>query len=791
MSRYPICVRAFVALALAMPLLVAAASGEFAFVTGDVTMTKANGQRVTPTRGTPVDPGDVIATGANGMVQLTMVDNARLSLRPNTNFTIERYAERRDSDEGAVVSLLRGTLRAFTGLVATSTRDRFVMKTRVATVGIRGSGNILYACDGKDCDPSIAGEGRGGDPITVNHTIEGSHAVTNVPPDAAAGMPAQQGGAATLITGAGQTVLIQGAQPPRYIPTPAFIANAAITMAGVARRAEGTAAATGPTREFAPSDIVSVIPSLQPAATPVIGNNGLGFITQTSEITSVLVDPLHLRDVVVTVGAPFASQALPSDINLANGDFRGFSAYPGTLSDVQVFITGGTARDAHTVSLGGGDVITLGRWENATLGFFGTGSGVPIPGSVHWIVAPSGYPPYLSDVLTGVATYALAAATSPTNQSNTTGTLGSASLNVNFTNRTMSALLTVSLPPAGANAGGQWQLLATDVPLALYAFFASSSDHLTVTNGTGQNSRSNSALTGSIEGSLVGRSLDGAVLGYGITDQTSTNTANWNNVSGVVAFTGPSQNAAEPYREGRVSDAADQLHEFIRTYATTDRPDEVVVDAQERVTSFTAPFAGMGSHAAYSIGTAQVVQSGFDPETGLVWGRWSGGTATVSANGQAQTLPLANASLHYIFAGPQSGPVSLPLTGSGVYDVIGSTSPTDNTGHVGTLNSASLDVNFTTRRLDAAVNIGINGQSWTGVANNVPIYRDQYFSAYAGSSAGIPNPAPLVISCNPSCGQNATGSFDGFFAGRTGQRAGMLYNLGGNQGAVAFGRRGG
>jgi hypothetical protein len=38
---------------------------------------------------------------------------------------------------------------------------------------------------------------------------------------------------------------------------------------------------------------------------------------------------------------------------------------------------------------------------------------------------------------------------------------------------------------------------------------------------------------------------------------------------------------------------------------------------------------------------------------------------------------------------------------------------------------------------------------------------------------------------------NATGSFDGFFTGRSGQRAGMMYNLGGNQGAVAFGRRGG
>ena len=111
---------------------------------------------------------------------------------------------------------------------------------------------------------------------------------------------------------------------------------------------------------------------------------------------------------------------------------------------------------------------------------------------------------------------------------------------------------------------------------------------------------------------------------------------------------------------------------------------------------------------------------------------------------------------------------------------------------MGTLNSAGLNVNFTQRRLDANVNFAINGQSWTGSATNVPIYRDQYFSAFAGTpTPGLPNPGALTIGCTPNCGANASGSLDGFFTGRSGQRAGMMYNFGGNQGAVAFGRRGG
>ncbi|HEY2630458.1 MAG TPA: hypothetical protein VGI57_15105, partial [Usitatibacter sp.] len=94
----------------------------------------------------------------------------------------------------------------------------------------------------------------------------------------------------------------------------------------------------------------------------------------------------------------------------------------------------------------------------------------------------------------------------------------------------------------------------------------------------------------------------------------------------------------------------------------------------------------------------------------------------------------------------------------------------------------------TNRLVDASVNVSIANQTWTGNASHMPIYRDQYFSAYSGNPIpGVPNPAPLNIGCTPSCGSGATGSFDGFFAGSSGQRAGMMYNLGGNQGAIAFG----
>jgi hypothetical protein len=784
----PIVRRLCAAVALALPLAAAAASGEFTFVTGEVTLQKADGSRSVPVRGTPVDPGDRITTGANGMVQLTMIDNARLSLRPSTQFVIEQYGTQRESAGGAVLSLLKGTLRTFTGLLATANRDRFVMKTRVASVGIRGSGNILYACEAAECDASVLEGGRAAEgAITVNHTIEGSHAVSNVAPGAPAGLPAQQGGAATVITGPGQTVLVAGAQPPRYIPTPRFIADVASNMVN-AKGGQGSApgSAAAETRDFSPSDAAGL--GTRIASTPLVGNNGLGFTTLDAT-QNLAADPVNLRDIIIVGGSPLAGQAVAGDIQVSGDALRGYRSYAGTQSNIEPALAGGSS-DLRIVSIDGA-TISLGRYDGASLGFFGASSLQPVPGGVHWIMAPSGYPVYLSDVLTGTATYTLAAATSPTNQNNVAGTLGSARLDVNFSARTLGLAATVSMPAQGANNGGTWQLNATNVPISLNAFFGSTADRLEIVNSAGVSSRANRNLSGSFEGSFVGTGLSAAILGYGISDATAANPLGWNFVSGVAVLAGPRQLAAAPYREGRVSDPHDQATGVIRTYAATNRPDEVTVEADGRVTRFTAPRAGLGGMASYALGSAQVVQSGLDPETGMVWGRWAGGTATATRGGSTENVDLANASLHYIFAGAQSGPVALPLTGTGVYDVIGGTSPTDAAGRVGSLGPATLSANFSNRTVDASVLIAINGQTWSGNARGMPIYRDHYFSAYTGNVGGLPNPTPLIIGCEPSCGQGATGSFDGFFSGRTGQRAGLMYRLGPNQGAIAFGRRGG
>src|SRR5262249_8732030 len=158
-----------------------------------------------------------------------------------------------------------------------------------------------------------------------NHTIEGSHSVTNILADGRPGLPAQQGGATTLITGPGQTVLVAANQAPRYIPTPHFISEVATNMTA-SKAGAATAAASGETRDFAPSD-TQALPAAQQASTSLVGNNGLGFVNDVDATANLRADPAALRDIVLVSGSPFLGQASQGQLRQNAGEFRGYISY--------------------------------------------------------------------------------------------------------------------------------------------------------------------------------------------------------------------------------------------------------------------------------------------------------------------------------------------------------------------------------------------------------------------------------------------------------------------------------
>lgn len=98
------------------------------------------GTRLPATVGTAVRPEDVVVTGADGALGITLADDSRLSIGPDTTLAIERFAFNPVTHEGRhEVFLQRGTLAAVSGKVARHSPDAMKVRTPTAVLGVRGT----------------------------------------------------------------------------------------------------------------------------------------------------------------------------------------------------------------------------------------------------------------------------------------------------------------------------------------------------------------------------------------------------------------------------------------------------------------------------------------------------------------------------------------------------------------------------------------------------------------------------------------------------------------------------
>lgn len=91
-------------------------------------------------KGDTVLAGSTITTGDKGRVQLRFNDGGLVSLMPNTQFAVETYQEPSAAAEGELgMNLIKGGLRALSGQIGKRNPDSYQLKTKVATLGIRGT----------------------------------------------------------------------------------------------------------------------------------------------------------------------------------------------------------------------------------------------------------------------------------------------------------------------------------------------------------------------------------------------------------------------------------------------------------------------------------------------------------------------------------------------------------------------------------------------------------------------------------------------------------------------------
>ncbi|HEY0962455.1 MAG TPA: FecR family protein, partial [Pseudomonadales bacterium] len=141
---------------LAIPALVLAQSpsgesiGIVIAVRGQVEALDASGAVRQLTRGADVFAADTIAVGPEGYAQVRMVDEALISLKSDTSFTISSYEFDGNpaTPDSATMSMVRGGFRTISGSIGDADEDTYRIDTPHASIGIRGTMHSAIIVEG-------------------------------------------------------------------------------------------------------------------------------------------------------------------------------------------------------------------------------------------------------------------------------------------------------------------------------------------------------------------------------------------------------------------------------------------------------------------------------------------------------------------------------------------------------------------------------------------------------------------------------------------------------------------
>lgn len=121
-------------------------AGVLKSVQGEVQLHRADGQVRAARSGDLVHVVDRLSTGPDAGASLRLRDGTVLILGPHSQLDLKQYQFNTTTHEGNIfVSLLRGSLRMVSGLIAKKQPEAVRIDTQTATIGIRGTDFIVSA----------------------------------------------------------------------------------------------------------------------------------------------------------------------------------------------------------------------------------------------------------------------------------------------------------------------------------------------------------------------------------------------------------------------------------------------------------------------------------------------------------------------------------------------------------------------------------------------------------------------------------------------------------------------
>ncbi len=136
-------------------------AGKVLFASGEVTVKSKRHNDTILKRGSSVWPGDEVMTGKDASVQIRAGDGTMISLKEKTKLIIAAHKHTGPvENQHSSIELVKGGMRAVTGLIGKNKPENFRITARGSTIGVRGTEFVVQICDEGECNQAKPGKAK-------------------------------------------------------------------------------------------------------------------------------------------------------------------------------------------------------------------------------------------------------------------------------------------------------------------------------------------------------------------------------------------------------------------------------------------------------------------------------------------------------------------------------------------------------------------------------------------------------------------------------------------------------
>ncbi|MGH8705128.1 MAG: FecR family protein [Burkholderiales bacterium] len=123
------------------PLAAFAATGTVSQLSGTLSVKRPDGSIRILSQKSEIQTGDTLNTERDSYAQIKFSDGGQVTMQPNSSVKVDNYkfSDEKPQEDSFVYSLLKGGLRAVTGIVGKRSKEKYQLGTATATIGIRGT----------------------------------------------------------------------------------------------------------------------------------------------------------------------------------------------------------------------------------------------------------------------------------------------------------------------------------------------------------------------------------------------------------------------------------------------------------------------------------------------------------------------------------------------------------------------------------------------------------------------------------------------------------------------------